>query len=279
MTVDGLKLVARLGYGARGLVYLVVGGLAVVAALGAGGRSTGSRGALSFLETTTYGAVILAAIALGLVCYSLWRGLQSLFDTDLHGTGVKGLTVRGGLLVSAFTHLLLAAYAASLTLGVGGGGSGSSSQDVTAWLMQQPFGRWLVLAFGIAVIGAGVSQAYKGVTRNYRKYIVLGEGAMRSLDPICLLGLVARGAVFVLMGGFFAYAGLTIDPSQAGGVGAALNWLQGQPYGRFLFAALAVGLFAFGLYSLIEAIWRRIDMERATGRAPAAAAPAGGRLS
>jgi hypothetical protein len=267
MNEDKLRLLARAGYGARGVIYLIVGGLAMVAAFGTGGQSTGSRGALSFLDTTAYGAAILVAIVVGLIGYAGWRALQAIFDADRHGKKPKGLAIRGGLLVSAVTHLILAGYAASLVFGGGdggsGGGSGGGSQGVAGWLMQQPFGRWLVLAVGLAIVGAGVAQIAKGFTKKYRKHLAMPQQRMKKLDPVCQAGLIARGIVFVIVGGFFAYAGLTVDPSEAGGVSKALGWLQAQPYGSILFGLVAVGLFAFGIYSIVEAIWRRIDLSEA----------------
>jgi hypothetical protein len=113
----GLALLARSGYAARGVVYLIIGGLAVVAASGQGGQTTDTHGALTSLLTQPFGKIVLAIVALGLIGYALWRVVQALADVDHHGTDPKGLATRGGLLVSAVTHALLALFALSLTFG------------------------------------------------------------------------------------------------------------------------------------------------------------------
>ena len=163
---------ARSGYAARGVVYLIIGGLAVLAALGSGGQTTDSKGALVTILQQPFGKVLLALVALGLVGYAIWRLVQASMDPDDHGTDAKGVAIRGGLLVSAVTHVLLAFFALSLIFGWGGGGGGDSgAQDWTAWLLQQPFGRWLVALIGLAVIGAGLAHMVKGYKAKFEKYL------------------------------------------------------------------------------------------------------------
>lgn len=250
-----LSAIARSGYAARGTVYLIIGGLALIAAIGGGGKTVGSKGALGTLASEFPGQIALVVISIGFLGYAAWRAVQALLDADNHGTGAKAIVIRGGLMTSAVSHLLLAAYAASLpfTIGVESGG-GSGSKDASAWLMQQPYGHYIVGMAGLGIAGAGVAQAWKGITGKYRKRLSMRPALMKVLAPVCAFGLTARGIVFIISGVFVIYAAYTLDPDQAGGLADALHWLRGQEFGTALFIVAAAGLFAFGAYSLIEAI-------------------------
>lgn len=254
------KKFARIGYAARGVVYVVVGALALTAAFGSGGRTTDTKGAVESLLGQPFGYALVALIALGLVAFSLWRATQAIRDVDGHGSGAKGLTIRGGLAVSAVTHLLLAIFAASLVLGGGGGSSGGegSTQGMTAWLMAKPYGRWLVALVGAAVIGAGVAQIIKGWKAKFKKRLDMSASQLSWASPISRFGLIARGFVFLIIGGFLAIAAYQYDPQEARGLAGALETLQGQAYGQVLLGVVALGLVAFGIYCFIEAGWRKL---------------------
>lgn len=266
MKESAIRVVARTGYAARGVVYLIVGSFAVLAAVG-GGRTTDAKGALRELLEQPFGQVLLGLVAAGLVAHAIWRLLQGLLDADDHGRGAKALAVRGSLLVSGVVHASLAAYAASLALGgTGGGGGGEGEQGLARWLLEQPFGPYLLGAVGLAVIAAGFGQAWRGLSGRFRRTLSLYAYNLDSLAPLCAFGLVARGLVLAVVGLFFLIAALEVDPSEAGGLEAALGWLRGQPYGEALFLGVAVGLFAFGCYSLIEAACKRIGKVELSGR-------------
>jgi Domain of Unknown Function (DUF1206) len=258
---EKFALLARSGYVARGVVYLIVGGLAVLAAFGKGGQTTDTHGALTSFLAQPFGNVLLAIVALGLIGYVLWRVVQALADVDHHGNDPKGLAIRGGLLVSAATHSLLALFALSLVFGwgssIGGGDGDSGARDGTAWLMQQPFGRWLVGLIGLAIVGAGVAHMVKGYRARFQKYLQMDAAHLAA--PVCRFGLIARGVVFVIIGAFLIVAAVEFDSAEARGLQGALHTLQQQPYGWILLGIVALGLAAFGVYSLIEARYRRIE--------------------
>lgn len=264
MEANHVKLLARVGYASRGIVYLLVGGLAFLEAIRSGGQTTDPKGALSTLVDEPLGFVMLLAIGLGLLAYAAWRAVQGLLDADHHGTDAKGLAIRGGMCVSAVTHFLLGVYAVTLPFALGGASSdgGDGSTDAAAWILRQPFGRYLLALVAIAILGAGAAQIYKGAAGRFRKRLAMREDLLDKLSPICGAGLIARGVVFLVIGCFFAYAAWVINPQEAGGTAAALQWLRSQPYGSWLFFAIAVGLVAFGIYGIIQAIWRRIDLDK-----------------
>lgn len=259
-----LELLSRIGYAARGVVYLIVGGLAVAAALGRGGETTDTHGALEKILQQPLGGLLLAILAAGLVGFAIWRLAQSLLDADRHGTDAKALAIRAGLFVSAVLHGALALFAVRLIFAAGARSSGDApAQDWTASLMAQPYGRWLVGAVGAAVIAAGVAQMVKGWTADFAKRFDMDARDLRWAAPVSRFGLIARGIVFAIIGGFLIVAALQADSEQVVGLKGALDALRAQPYGAWLLALVAAGLFAFGAYNLIESVYRRIACERA----------------
>ncbi|MFP4105824.1 MAG: DUF1206 domain-containing protein [Phycisphaerae bacterium] len=260
-----VEWIARIGYAARGVIYLMIGGLALLAAVGSGGQTGGSKSALQSLHGEAYGQVLIILLAIGLLCYSLWRAVQSIKDPDNHGTDAKGLVIRVGLGVSALTHLSLAIYAASIVFvfgfGGGGGGGGGQSDSAQTWsgrLLRQPYGQWLLGLVGAAVIGVGIAQAAKAYREKYREHFKTKYRKNKWIDYTSKAGLYARGAVFAIMGVMLIVAAYQHDQYKAGGLGKALLTLQAQPYGWLLLGVVALGLICFGIYSLIEARYRRI---------------------
>ncbi len=260
---DAITLFARMGYASRGIVYVLIGGLAALAAFGQGGQTDGSRGTLERVLTAPFGKVLLGIIAVGLVGYAMWRTIQALKDVDHHGNGAKGLAIRTGLLVSAITHILLAFFAATLIFQFAGssGDSGGGSQGIAGWLMQQPFGRWLVGGVGLVMMGVGIAHAIKGYKAKFHKHFAMPSKTQKWAYPICRFGLVIRGLVFVIVGSSFIIAAYQINPNQASGIDEVFSTLRNQPFGQWLLAFVALGLFAFGLYSILAAVYRRINPE------------------
>ena len=254
-----LQLYARFGYASRGIVYLMVGGLATLAAFNQGGETTGSRGALERLLSAPAGDILLVIVAVGLFGHTLWRFMQCAFDADAHGRSVRGVVIRSGLLVSAITHGLLAIFALSqvFTLGQSGGQSGGSS--TAGWLIQQPFGRWMVALVGGFLIGAGVAHLVKAYKKGFDRHFSMPTATQRWAYPICRFGLATRGVVFIIAGVLFVIAAWQGAPGQAGGTPEVFTLLRRQAFGQWLLGVVAVGLFAFGLYSLLLSAYRRID--------------------
>lgn len=268
-----MEMTARVGYAARGIVYMLVGGLAVLAAIGSGGQTSGSRGALRTLLDEPFGQALLVAIALGLLAFALWREVEALSDADHRGTSGKGLAIRAAHVVSGAIYLGLAVYAVSLAFGwsTGGASSGGSgdqgAQGWTAWLMSQPFGRWLVGLVGLGVAGVGLAFVWRGWRGNVTEHLHYAPKARSWVVPLGRAGFAARGIVFLMIGGFLVIAAWQADSSEARGLGGALRTLQEQPYGWILLALVAAGLFAFGVFGVVQAVYRRIDAPDVTDAA------------
>lgn len=256
-----LELLARIGYGARGVIYVVIGGLALLAAFGQGGGTTGTKGAVRQVLDAPGGWVLVALVAMGLIGYSVWRFCQGALDADNHGRGGKAMAIRAGLIVSGVTHFLLAIWAGKLALGLTVQNSdGNSKETLVAWLMSQPWGQWSVGIMGAVLIGVGLAQFAKGHGEKYEKRFAWSQDKRRQLMPFCKFGLYARGVIFVIVGSFILYAAATTNPSQAGGLSQALDWLGSQPFGPWLLGITAAGLISFGVYSFVEAVYRRIQV-------------------
>lgn len=257
------KPFARLGYAARGLVYVVIGGFAVFAAFGTG-ESIGSRDALETLIASDHGGVVAVALVCGMISYTLWRLIQSLFDTDSHGTDVKGLAIRAGLIASAVTYAVLALYTYGLWSG-GGGSGGGGDGNVATTIAGFIGSRAVALLLTLVLVGVGIAHIVKAVKKGYAKHFQAPPRAMKAIHPIARTGLVARGLVFLILAFLFFYRGLSAGEEGGGtpGIKAALDFLNELPAGFLLIGAMGLGLICFALYSFLEAIWRRINVEDA----------------
>jgi hypothetical protein len=254
-----LELLARLGYAARGVVSLLIGLLALLAALGRGGEVTGSKGALQALFAQSWGSILLGVVALGLFGFALWRALQSILDADGLGNTWGALAKRAGQLISAGVYLGLGVFAVSLLMGSASGGEEEqAARDWTRWLLSQPFGRWLVGAVGLGVLAAALGMARKAWSASFRKHLSCGQAQASWVVPLGRAGYAARAVVFLIIGGFLLVAAWQSDPGEARGLGGALLALQEQPFGRILFGLVALGLAAFGAFEFAEARYRRI---------------------
>jgi len=259
-----VERLARFGYAAKGAVYCVIGVLAVMAAFGAGGGLTDSRGAMQTILAQSFGKVLLGIVAVGLIGYALWRFVQAGIDAENKGTSAKGIAVRIGYAISGLIHCGLALTAAKLVFGAGGEGGGNGSQDWTAQVLAQDYGRWLVGAVGAIIVGVGVSQFYKAYSAKFRDKLNGGEmsaAEQRWATRSGKLGFAARGLVFVLIGFFIVQAAWTYDASKVQGVGGALAALAGGPSGWLVLFIVATGLVAYGVFMFVQARYRRISTE------------------
>jgi hypothetical protein len=254
-----VERLARFGYATKGAVYTIVGGLALAVAIGAGGRTTDPHGALETIGAQPFGVLLLILVAVGLVGYALWRLFQAVADPDVEGRDVKGIAKRVGHGIAALVYLGLAFSAGQLAISTGDGGG--SPQDWTVWLLSQPFGQVLVVGVGVAVSLYGMFQLYQAYEAQFREYLKLNEMSPRGETWITRggrLGYAARGVVFGIVGLFLMQAALRSDPSQATGLGGALQELLQQPFGPWILGTVAFGLVAYGLFMIALARYRRI---------------------
>jgi hypothetical protein len=254
---------ARAGYAAKGVTYGLVGGLALLAAVGSRGSTTGSKGALASLLDQPFGQVILTVIAVGLAGYALWCFVRAIIDPEHDGNDAKGIGKRAFQFFKGVVHVMLVVAVVGMIRGTGE--SGNEDRGIEQWtakLMSFPLGIWLVGAVGAGIIAYGVRQLYRAWTVDLDDQLSLGRmgpAAHRWTLRVSRFGMAARGVVFGVIGAFLISAALKANPNEATGVGGALQALQHQPHGSALLALVALGLIAYGVYELIRARYRRIE--------------------
>lgn len=250
---------ARFGYAAKGVVYLLAGLLTARAAFGLGGRATDKRAALQTILAEPFGRFALVLIGVGLIGYVLLRFVQALLDPERKGSDAKGLAIRAGYLLSALGYGGLALTALRLALGASAG-AGAGQQGLVARVFALPLGRWLIGLVGLAVVGAGLWQIYRGWTADFSEHLRWGEmGATERIWATRLgrVGLAARGVVWAAAGGFLIQAALLLDPGRVQDSGGALQALAGL-LGPWAVGVVALGLAAYGVYMLAAAKYGRI---------------------
>ncbi|MCZ3388307.1 MAG: DUF1206 domain-containing protein [Actinomycetia bacterium] len=252
-----LEGLARLGFVARGVVYVLIGFLALKIASGSGNPEADQQGAFSYVGRQSFGQVLLWALAIGLAGYGLWRLFQAITgqvdgpDRDKPGTHRLIDAVKGVIyLAFAFSAAAVAVHSSS----------GDSTQ-LTKSVMMQPWGPFLIGTIGLVIVVAGVAMVAQGWTRDFAKYLDSSKATGRARDLLVKLGrvgYVARGAVFMLAGAFVVFGAVQSSPQKTDGLDVALSSLADAPLGVALLIAVALGLIAFGLYSLAESRYRRV---------------------
>lgn len=254
-----VQRLARLGYAAKGVVYVIIGALAAQAAFGAR-HVEGSEGAMVAILRQPFGRVLLGIVALGLAGFVLWRFVQAALNPEHRGDGAKGLVTRIGLLISALAYTALTLAAVRMVRG-SGGGQGSGARHWTARLMEQPFGRIAVGLVGAAIAAYGLYQIYKAFKSDLDRRLDLERSAVATRRRVVALGragTAARGVVFGIIGWLVIQSALRYAPARAQGLEGALGALRQAAYGPYLLAVVALGLIAYGLFQLVKARYRVI---------------------
>jgi hypothetical protein len=264
-TSKGLEWLARMGYVAKGVVYATVGVLAAMTALGVGGGTTGTEGAVSRIGRQPFGLVLIGLIAAGLLGYVVWRFTQAIKDPEHKGNDASGLIQRAGYVISGLIYGALALYTISLLLGTlsAVGGSSVSGGSLTAELMSYQGGIWAVATVGAIITGVGIAQfvrAYREKFKERWNVSQMSQAQEEWASRASKWGLGARGLVFCIIGGLLIAAAWHADPSQARGLEGALDELARQTYGPWLLGVVGIGLACYGLYCFLNARYRWINV-------------------
>ncbi|MFD7878612.1 DUF1206 domain-containing protein [Streptomyces sp. NPDC059766] len=253
---------ARAGLVAQGVIYLLVGVLALRIAVGDGSHQADRGGALAELADQPFGDVLLWALGIGVVGMVVWRLSEAVFGAvgpDGHKPHMRLLAV-----VRCVFYVFVAFSVLAFAAGAGGSGSGAGdreSKDVTARVLHLPAGQWLVAVTGAAVVVAGVWIGARAVMRSYRDELKLAQmsrGARRLVDVTGVAGGAARGLVFAAVGVSAIRAAVDFDPDRAKGLDDSLRAFAATPLGPSLLGCVAAGLALFGLFSFALSRWRRV---------------------
>jgi hypothetical protein len=252
-----LGWLARAGFVARGLVYLIIAVLAIKVAAGEKGTNADQQEALRTIAEGPLGKVLLLLVAVGLGGYALWMLARAAIG---HGVEeVDSASDRLAALGSAVAYGVVCATAIEIL--VGSGASSGSTRQATGGVLGWPGGTVLVAIAGAVVIGVGLYQAYKGLARKFLEEADTAEMSAetrKGYTALAVFGYVARAVVFVLVGYGLVKAAVDFDPKQAVDLDGALHELANSTYGPLLLWLVAIGLAGFALYSFADARYHRV---------------------
>lgn len=265
-TSEWAQRLARLGFAARGIVYLVVGLLTLqIAREGAGSEEEASKdGAIKEIASRSFGTTLLWVLAVGLVGYVLWRLSEALWgkrdeQDDKKRTAKRLGSAAKGLLYTGFLLSIVRFLLGDSSSEGGGGGSSEQESSATARVLELPAGQLIVAAIGAAIVGGGGYLLYRGIAQKFEKH--LDESQMSPavgwlVGVVGTIGMAARGLVFALVGLLVIKAAKDFDPEEARGLDGTLHLIAQRTYGQVLLGLAAFGVMCFGLYSLAEARYR-----------------------
>ncbi|HZK73095.1 MAG TPA: DUF1206 domain-containing protein [Clostridia bacterium] len=256
-----LELLERLGYVVRGVLYAVMGFLALRIALAQpGGKATDLSGSLVWLIGNPLGKLVLVVTIIGLVAYSIWGFVRAIYDPLHRGRDAKGIMARFGFVTSAVSYLAVALFALQILAGQGSA-SHDTTQKMVSTLLTNPLGGVLTIVIGIFALGIAIGQFVEAYQANFAKDLKAPEMTKSERDIAIGLGrfgMAARGVTFLVIGWFLIQAGIHHDPGKATGFGGAFLFLLAQPYGHLLVGIIALGFVALGLHSFACARWVRL---------------------
>jgi hypothetical protein len=247
-----IESLGRWGYAAKGVIYVIIGVLAFMAASGDGGKTTDQKGVINTIAQHQFGQPLLIVLGIGLLGYCLFRLVMAGFNPE----GRKAIK-RIGYAVSGLAY---GGFGVLALLAATGERAKDDSKQKAADVMAIPGGEWVIALIGAIMIGVGIAQLVNGSTAKFMKVLDTGrmsEEERKTAELAGRIGLIARGIVFLIVGGFFVWGAVNSDPSKTGGIDQALSAIAKLPYGALLLGATGIGLVMFGVYMFVQAKYRK----------------------
>ena len=255
-----IQKLARAGFAAKGVIYGLIGLFALKTAVGAGGQLGGTKDTVQAVGQGPFGKVLLVLIGAGLLCYALWRIVEAATDARNVGSSGKGLAKRIGYAGSGVVNGAVGVLALQMASGSRGSGGGGE-QTYVSGLMAQPFGQVLVALVGIGALAFAVHQIKEGWKREFERKLETSRMSASThtwATRAGMIGLIARGVIFGIVGVFLIKAALEHQPGEAVGIGGALHTVAAQPLGMILLLLVALGLMGYGVFQLVMAKYGRL---------------------
>ncbi len=253
--------IARFGIATKGFVYCLIGGLTLATAFGAGGKKTGSSGALETLAGQPFGKILIGLTALGLLAYIFWRFYQAIVDPEDKGDDWKGIARRLGYASSGIFYGFLAFSAIKLLFGSGGSGGGGGNESIVSTLLSKPFGQILVGIMGFVFLCKAVYQLYRAYSGKFKDKVQAAELDNKAEKLVLRSGYVgytARGLVIGVISYLTFVAAFNANSDSAGGTKDAFQFVQNE-FGSIILGIMAAGLFCYGFFMFVKARYRSIN--------------------
>ncbi|WP_058305946.1 DUF1206 domain-containing protein [Gracilibacillus massiliensis] len=254
-----LRAIARSGYIAKGIVYILVGVLSVMAAVGVGGQTTDGSGAIAAVANEPFGNVLVWIIAIGLIIYGGWKIVQFFKGPSRENNKGKDVIMRITYLVSASIYLSLAYKSFSMLLS----NQSSSSSSWLSIILDLPLGEWIVFSIGLIIASVGINEIINGYKEKFVDKFKFNEMSKKEIKlgkKVGRIGLIARGITFLVLGFFIMATGFTKDLQVEAGLDGALQKIAQQPFGQWMLGLVAIGLVLYGVFQIMKGKNRNMNI-------------------
>ena len=248
---------ARVGLTAKGVVYLILGVIAFMAAFELGGQQASDADRTGVFQTIqdVAGPWLLLVIAAGLACYCIWRFVESLAAKN---KGLK-LAKRARYFFSGLVYASVVFTAVKMLMHQLNK-DGDSNQDAAGWLLSQPLGEWAVGIGALIFAAVGAYQVHYGLSGKYKKHVQglhLQSTASSVLLRTGTVGYTARGIIWLLIAFLFVRAAFYHSSSEAGDTSKAFRFVEDSTWGSYLLGIIGLGVAAYGVFNFIRARYER----------------------